>query len=277
MGARMCERGRSVAARSMQRDARELWMAGDVQVRSLASLKACTTLRKLDLRGFLPALNSQVEDLQLSCSHLAAPQSVELEGLVHELQRSIPPHMQEDAVLALGSMIQQEAQATIAEVQDAIASAGAIPALVLLLGSGSTADVRAEAAGVLSDLAVKNAQQKSAIANAGAIPALVHLLQPESSSEMQEAAALALSHLAANMAQNSADIADAGVIVDLVRLLRPGVSTVQEAARALGNLALRQQREGHCATSQPNTHRTRRAPRLRAPLAPGPGAASSKP
>jgi hypothetical protein len=63
----------------------ELWMAGDAQVRSLAPLKACPRLRKLDLRGCLPALIAQVRDLQLSCTRLAAPPSVELEGLVHDL------------------------------------------------------------------------------------------------------------------------------------------------------------------------------------------------
>jgi hypothetical protein len=80
----------------------ELWMAGDDQVRSLDPLKACPRLRKLDLRGCLPALKAQVQDLQLSCPHLlAAPPSVEIEGLVHDLQPSIPPDMQEGAASAV--------------------------------------------------------------------------------------------------------------------------------------------------------------------------------
>jgi hypothetical protein len=70
------------------------------QVTSLAPLKACPLLRKLDLRGCLPPLHDQVEDLQLACTldlDLADPSSVvlglglTLHTLVNELQPSMSP------------------------------------------------------------------------------------------------------------------------------------------------------------------------------------------
>jgi hypothetical protein len=114
----------------------ELWMAGNPQIRSLDALKACTRLCKLDLRGCHPALNSQVEGLQLlACSQLADPQSVELQGLVHELQPNMPTIMQDDAAFDLMERTDNEDSF---EAMHAIAAAGAIPALVLLLGSDSS-------------------------------------------------------------------------------------------------------------------------------------------
>jgi hypothetical protein len=95
----------------------ELWMAGCTSVMSVAPLKACTRLRKLDLSGCDSELRNQVQDLRLACSQMADPASVELEGLVHELQPSIPPGMQADAANALKNMSQEgglEAKAAIA-------------------------------------------------------------------------------------------------------------------------------------------------------------------
>ncbi|KAG1673099.1 hypothetical protein FOA52_013169 [Chlamydomonas sp. UWO 241] len=132
----------------------ELWMAGDVQVRSLAPLAACTKLCKLDLRGCLPALNAQVQDLQLTCTQLAAPPSVELQGLVHELQHRIPPDMQQIAARALRIMLRKGGL----EVQNASAAAGAIPALVRLLGLESSAGLQEAAAFALGSLASKHAE-----------------------------------------------------------------------------------------------------------------------
>ncbi|KAG1673096.1 hypothetical protein FOA52_013166 [Chlamydomonas sp. UWO 241] len=83
----------------------ELWMADNIQVRSLAPLAACTKLRKLDLSGCLPTLDAQVQDLQLACTQLAAPASVEFEGLVHELQDIISPDMQQGAARDLQIML----------------------------------------------------------------------------------------------------------------------------------------------------------------------------
>jgi hypothetical protein len=80
------------------RQLEELWMARNFQFISLAPLKALPKLRKLDLRGCQPVLLSQVADLQLSaCPHLAHPSTVELEGLVQELQPNVPPGIQQEA------------------------------------------------------------------------------------------------------------------------------------------------------------------------------------
>ncbi|KAG1665992.1 hypothetical protein FOA52_010090 [Chlamydomonas sp. UWO 241] len=58
----------------------ELWLAGNGQFRSLALLKACPRLRKLDLTRCHSVLADQVENLRLSCTELAAPSSVKLQG-----------------------------------------------------------------------------------------------------------------------------------------------------------------------------------------------------
>ncbi|KAG1678181.1 hypothetical protein FOA52_016118 [Chlamydomonas sp. UWO 241] len=157
----------------------QLWMAGDGQVRSLAPLKACLKLRKLDLRGCLSALNAQVQDLQLLCTQLAAPSCVELEGLVHDPQPSLPPSMQAGAALALGMMI-YNAGCTPLESRGAIAAAGAIPALVQLLAPAMRADVKAAAVLALNCLAANHTENQTAISAAGAIPSLVKLLDPDS-------------------------------------------------------------------------------------------------
>ncbi|KAG1673100.1 hypothetical protein FOA52_013170 [Chlamydomonas sp. UWO 241] len=115
----------------------ELWMASVVQVHSLAPLASYTKLCKLDLRACPPALNAQVQDLQLACSQLAEPSSVELEGLAHELQHNIPAYMQEVAANAMASMV----------------IAGAILALVRLLGPQTSAVVQQAAARALENLA----------------------------------------------------------------------------------------------------------------------------
>ncbi|KAG1676481.1 hypothetical protein FOA52_002301 [Chlamydomonas sp. UWO 241] len=214
----------------------ELWMAGDDEVRSLAPLAACTKLRKLDLSGCLPEIYAQVEGLRATCTQLAVPSSVELEGLVHELQHSFPPDIQEGAVRAV-VRITLEGHL---EAQDAIAAAGAIPALVQLLGPDSTAGVQASATLALCLLATDHAQNQAAIGSAaGAIPALVKLLAPNMPAEVRRHALLALCNLAANHAQNQAVMAAAGAIPILVQLLGPeSLSDVQAiAARTLGSLA----------------------------------------
>ncbi|KAG1666574.1 hypothetical protein FOA52_000541 [Chlamydomonas sp. UWO 241] len=215
----------------------ELWMAHDVLVRSLAPLKACTRLRKLDLRDCSDELHGQVAGLQhVTCTQLADPSAVELEGLVHDLQPSIQPFMQQNAVLGILHMLSGEG---IESRQDAIVAAGAIPYLVQLLGPGSSADVHetsalaaltALAAHALAALA-ENDHIHSAISAAGAIPALVKLLGPESSADVQIAAAGALHNLADNLdAQHHSAITAAGAILALVRLLGPDVlAHVQEA------------------------------------------------
>ncbi|KAG1672446.1 hypothetical protein FOA52_013232 [Chlamydomonas sp. UWO 241] len=195
----------------------ELWMAGCEFVESLAPLKACTKLRKLDLRGCYDELYGEVEDLQQTCTQLADPSSVAVEGLVHELRPNIPSWRQTAAIDGLLAMIDEEGapyadedEAPYADdAPAAIATAAAIPPLVLLLGGDASPDVQAAASDVLGYLATRRAENKAAIAAAGAIPPLVQLLQgPTSSAGVMQAAAYTLSDLAANHAENQAAIAD---------------------------------------------------------------------
>ncbi|KAG1652763.1 hypothetical protein FOA52_005957 [Chlamydomonas sp. UWO 241] len=181
------------------------WMAGIDSIVNLAPLKACIRLRKLDLRGckFDPA---QLEDLRLACTQPADPASVQLEGLVHDLQPNLLPIVQAKAARTL-------ADASVdggLEAQTAIVAAGAIPALVQLVGSASPEDVQAAAAWALGNLALNHAQNQAAIA--GAILTLVKLLGPDSTALMHVRVAHALRCLAADNAQNQADIAAADAV-----------------------------------------------------------------
>ncbi|KAG1679527.1 hypothetical protein FOA52_011128 [Chlamydomonas sp. UWO 241] len=124
----------------------ELWMAFPPNITSLAPLAACTKLRKLDLRGCSSVLTNQVEGLQLACPQLAAPKSVEFEGLVHELLPNMPADSHWAAADALWHLA-----ARGVENQAAITSAGAIPALGQLLNSDSPG-VPAAAARALRNL-----------------------------------------------------------------------------------------------------------------------------
>jgi vacuolar protein 8 len=185
------------------------------------------------LSGCEVVLYDQVQDLRLACTQLADPASVELEGLVHDLQPGIPPGMQDNAATALYNM----SHAGGHEAKDAIAAAGAIPALVHLLASDSSA-VRGKAAWALGSLADGHAQSQAAIAAAGAIPALVQLLRPASSTFVQRAAASALSSLAAEHTPNQAAIAVAGALPLLVQLQGSTDASVRaHASAALFHLA----------------------------------------
>ncbi|KAG1675855.1 hypothetical protein FOA52_001512 [Chlamydomonas sp. UWO 241] len=201
----------------------ELWMSRNLALRSLAPLQAC-----------LPALNAQVPDLQLSCTQLAAPSSVEVEGLVHDLQTSLLIGMQAYAAQVLAHMLFKEGRL---EAHDAFVAAGGIPALVKLLAADVPARVQLEATFALRNLAANYAHNQAAISAAGAIPALVQLLGPSLSAGVQARAAGALGRLAANHAEDQGAAADA--IPALVWLLGHGsaVITRMAAARALRSLA----------------------------------------
>ncbi|KAG1655906.1 hypothetical protein FOA52_009848 [Chlamydomonas sp. UWO 241] len=166
----------------------ELWMAVNGQVVSLEPLKACNKLRKLDLRecDFDAALYDQVKDLQLACTQT----SVELEGLVHDLQLNMLDVVQASAARTLACMTNEGLAA-----QTVIASAGAIPALVKLLQHESSAGVQMAAAGALECLAANHAQNQAAITAAGAIPALTRLQGPEFPINVQMSAADTLRNL----------------------------------------------------------------------------------
>jgi hypothetical protein len=115
----------------------ELWMARNFQVTSLAPLKACPRLRKLDIRSCRHTLQDQVEDLRLSCKHLADPKTVEIEGLVLDLQPDMPPGAQAAAAGALSDLA-----STNKQTKTAIANTGAIPLLVQLRALHHPAHVR---------------------------------------------------------------------------------------------------------------------------------------
>ncbi|KAG1674419.1 hypothetical protein FOA52_012946 [Chlamydomonas sp. UWO 241] len=128
-----------------------------------------------------------------------------------------------------------------AQITVTIASAGAIPLLVQLLGrEGSTASTQQMAAGALCGLC-KNADNMVTIAAAAsAIPRLMQLLEPSAvgpsttgpgtTEKVQNMAARTLSNLAANT-ENTVTIAAAGAIPPLVQLLGTGYSSdTQECA-----------------------------------------------
>ncbi|KAG1661098.1 hypothetical protein FOA52_012087 [Chlamydomonas sp. UWO 241] len=188
----------------------ELWMAGNPQIDSLMPLQGCPKLRKLDLRGCDAVLFDQVEELRLACTQLADPASVELEGLVHEIQLNMPPGMQNAAAVALRSLARRNSQNQVA-----ITAAGAIPPLVKLLGADSSAAVQQAAARALRSLAWSDdAHIHDAITTAGAFPSLVKLLGPGSSSHVQATGARALQNLAGH-AQNQVMIIAARAIPPL--------------------------------------------------------------
>ncbi|KAG1657798.1 hypothetical protein FOA52_008188 [Chlamydomonas sp. UWO 241] len=221
----------------------------------MESLKACTRLRKLDLRGCsfpideddewedeFAGVDSLVADLQLTCTQLQAsgtssssPPSVALQGLVHELQPSLPPNVQCSAANSLGNLAAHH----YVHSQAFIAAAGAIPALAQLLGPESSTGARQAAVRALGNLADGHVQNKAAITAADAIPHVVLLLGPGQSAHVHKAAADLLNHLALDHAQNKAAITAAGAIPAFVQLLgsEPAADLQKAAAGALGNLA----------------------------------------
>jgi hypothetical protein len=109
-----------------------------------------------------------------------------------------------------------------------------IPALVLLLGPGSSADVQADAARSLFGLA-READNQVKIAAAGAIPPLVKLLGPGSPAEVQLNALKTLAYVARDE-KNKVTIASADAILPLLLVPGPGL-TAAAAAFVLANLA----------------------------------------
>ncbi|KAG1660384.1 hypothetical protein FOA52_007289 [Chlamydomonas sp. UWO 241] len=113
----------------------------------------------------------------------------------------------------------------------AVTSAGAIPPLVQLLGSGSAAEVQEKAAQALWGLSRVDAMNAVAIAAAGAISPLVQLLGPGSPAGVREKAAGALETLAKNR-ENAVTIVAAGAIPALLQLLSRGSSAEATSAAA---------------------------------------------
>jgi hypothetical protein len=130
------------------------------------------------------------------------------------------------------------ALSTLAEHHDTavtVAAAGAIPALIHLLGSGSSDALQESAAAALTNLSTY-ADVAATMAAAAAIPAFVGmLLQPNPTVEVRVCAASAL----ANLTRGDNCASAAGAIPRLVQMLgQDSTALMQErAAAALGNLS----------------------------------------
>ncbi|KAG1656746.1 hypothetical protein FOA52_009122 [Chlamydomonas sp. UWO 241] len=160
-------------------------MARNEEVTSLAPLKGCPKLRKLDLRGCQPDLYGLVADLQPSCPQLADVESVAVEGLVLDLQPSMPPGVQKSAVHSLSVTVSINEQTILA----------AIPHLVLLLEQHASAGIQHAAANALCILSDHRVVYQDAIIDAGAISPLVQLAGPQTPARLQGAAKAAFRSL----------------------------------------------------------------------------------
>ncbi|KAG1666699.1 hypothetical protein FOA52_013611 [Chlamydomonas sp. UWO 241] len=209
----------------------ELWMARSCGNVCLSPLKTCPKLRKLDLRVCHSMLHGQVADLQLACTQLADPSSVEVEGLVHELQPNTQSVVKARADHGLRCLASYRARSQPV--------AGVVPPLVQMLGCPVEHVWRMA---VMELKTQARLAASHAIATAGHIPALVHLLEPHHARDMQTTAAQALRLLASNHAGNQTSISAAGAILPLVQLLGHQYSAAsahvrQAAADAIGSLA----------------------------------------
>jgi hypothetical protein len=161
----------------------ELFMAGNTGVTSLEPLKACTVLRKLDLRHCRNVLPGDLEDLRLSCIHLEDPETVEVEGLVFELRPGMPYEVQTDSVIGLETLLSDlglRAQPVQFARAIEIAGAGAIPHLVQLL-AGHGQILQSQAARTLNYLASSAVPHiVDSIVAAGAFSKLMQLLRQPS-------------------------------------------------------------------------------------------------
>ncbi|KAG1658971.1 hypothetical protein FOA52_004387 [Chlamydomonas sp. UWO 241] len=152
----------------------------------------------------------------------------DVRSLVRKLGAHARPSQQKEALFTIAGL---SVFGGDSDTLVAIASAGAIPPLVQLLGPGSSAEVREDAAAALCNLAQHHDNQV-AIAAAGAIPLLVQLLAPGISANVQQNAAAALCHLAEH-AGNAITIAAAGAIPALVQLLGSGSGDLAKEFAAL--------------------------------------------
>jgi hypothetical protein len=171
-------------------------------------------------------------------SHVAtqdASTKRDVKNLVRHLGENARPAQKKQALVTIVNLRFEGGQAD-SDIVVAIASAGAIPLLVRLLGAGSPADVQQNAARALGRLALHD---DNIVTIAGAVPHLVQL-GPRSTALAQENAALTLSFLACN-ADNAVTIVDAGAISLLVQLLEPGSGVRKNiagaAAGALSSIA----------------------------------------
>ena len=154
-----------------------------------------------------------------------------LQGLVGVINRGCP-EAQEHAALALWHLAYSN------ENQDAIAKAGAIPALVSMLGADRIEDESRGpelAAVTIVRLTQGNPAVSVSVAKVGGIVPLVKLLAMSGAAARQAAAALAELGL---VADNRDAIAHAGGVKPLIMLLGSNTfGTPETAARALAHLA----------------------------------------
>jgi hypothetical protein len=121
---------------------------------------------------------------------------------------------------------------------EAVAQAGAIPALVAILKDGTTGEEKRAAAEALWRIAIGNNQIGEAVAQAGAIPALVDFLKDGTTGEEKKAATVALGRIAYNNDQMGEVVAQSGAIPVLVALLKDGTTGEEKKAAAWALLQL---------------------------------------
>jgi hypothetical protein len=156
----------------------------------------------------------------------------DLKNVVRQLEADSRPRQKGQAMGTIESLCFDGGLQGLA----AIAAAGAIPQLVRLLGTGSTAAVQLSAAASLLKLA-EVAEHAAIIAAAGAVPPFVQLLGPGSNPSVQLNAAGTLAALAAS-AETAAAIVAAGAIPPLLQMLDSDSSTTDMLTNTIA--ALRQ-------------------------------------
>jgi hypothetical protein len=182
-----------------------------------------------------PHARSHTSDIMRACGHrvtLERGPRRDLKNVVRQLEADSRPSQKRQAMGTIETLCFDGGLQGLA----AIAAAGAIPQLVRLLGTGSTAEVQQSAAGALLKLA-EVAEHAAIITAAGAVPPLVQLLGPGSNPTVQQNAAGTLGALAAS-AETAAAIAAAGAIPPLLEMLDSGSTTTDGLTNTIG--ALRQ-------------------------------------
>merc|ERR1712107_866372 len=111
------------------------------------------------------------------------------------------------------------------------ASSGAIPALLVILGTCSV-ELQAQVAVILYNLVNNSPERQNAVAKSGAIPPLVSLLKSQNPSLLTEVLDT-LRVLTVNNAKNCFAIIDAGGISPLLALVRGAPAKVKQHALLL--------------------------------------------
>jgi len=207
-----------------------------VQILRVPGSPGCTAAAQRSAATTLCVLAGHADDaVRATIAATSASPLVELLG-------SADPDVTLSALAALSALSEDEDAAVTISV------AGAVPALVRLIGPGYSVIMQETAAGVLVNLA-RVASIAVNIAGAGAIPPLVQLLlRSDGTALMRQWGASALSNLTRldrGMSVTDIAVTDiaviAGAIPALVHLLGPDCTALMQgpAATSLGNLARR--------------------------------------